>query len=360
MIKPFEHGGNIYQARRNGEQTYLDFSANINPLGLNVTIRQAIIDAVETVIHYPDPEAYDLCVAICQHYRVEPQQLVLGNGAAELIYLYTQVSEKKKVLLLAPCFSEYQRASLAAKLDIEFLYLQEQEAFAIDYQLVAKQMPADGIVFLANPNNPTGLMLELEKLEELIVLAATKNTTIFVDESFIDFVNWQVHSVAFLMAKYDNLAIIHSLTKIFALPGLRIGFGLFSPTIVEKINQAKDVWNVNSLAQVAGVVALQQTEYLSATRQQVASLREQFSGELQKFSVLKIYPSAVNFLLIKLVNWLDATEFVARMRAKGILVRNCSNYPGLSNEFVRIAVRTSDENKVFIKSLQEVISEMEE
>lgn len=359
MIKPFEHGGNIYQVKRNCETVVADFSANINPLGLNTAIKQAIIDSVDKIIHYPDPEAHDLRSAIAEYYGVKPKYLALGNGAAELIYLYTQVCKKKRVLLLVPCFSEYQRASLAANLEIEFLYLQEQENFNIDYQKVAEKIPENGIIFLANPNNPTGNLLNLVKLEELLILAEQKHSDILVDESFIDFVATEQYSCSDLVNKYPNLAIIHSLTKIFALPGLRLGFGLFNPKIVEQIDKAKDVWNVNSLAQRAGVVALQQEEYVIETREQVAQLRTEFFHALQKFKMLKVYPSTVNFLLIQLVDWLDAGEFVAKMRKKGIMIRDCSNYPGLNSKFVRIAVRTAIENRLFLDKLQELLQELE-
>ena len=361
MIKPFEHGGNIHQIKRqNNEQKFLDFSANINPLGLNQAIKQAIIDTIDNVIHYPDPEAHNLRLAICKYYKIDPRQLALGNGAAELIYLYTQVSNKKRVLLLAPCFSEYQRASLAADLEINFLYLREETNFKLDYQLLAKTIPEDGIIFMANPNNPTGDLLDNGELEKIIELAALKNSTVFVDESFIDFVEGETASCSYLMKKYKNLAIIHSLTKIFAVPGLRIGFGLFNPEIVAKIDKAKDVWNVNCLAQTAGVVALQQFSYVHNTKTQVRQLRDQFCGELQQIKNLKVYPSRVNFILIKLVDWLTAPIFCAKMRDKGILVRDCSNYPGLTDKFIRIAVRTATENAVFLTKLQELEAENDE
>lgn len=354
-MQPFEHGGNIHLIKRhNRAATIVDFSANINPLGLNANIEQTILQNIREIIHYPDPQAHELRQALITHYKVSNKQLTLGNGAAELIYLYARVSGKSQALLLAPCFSEYQRACHSANLPVQILYLHEQDNFAIDYAQLSAQLPDNAIVFLANPNNPTGTLLDKNQVVKLLQLAADKNTDIFIDESFADFVE-QEFSCASLMHRFDNLAILHSLTKIFAIPGLRLGFGLFNARIATLIEQAKDVWNVNSLAQLAGVTALQQTEYLLQTRIQVSKLRQDLYTELLTFPQLKVYPSSVNFLLIKLQNGMTAPAFREKMLEQGILTRDCSNYPGLDNTFIRIAVRTALENKFFIQSLQVIL-----
>ena len=354
-MQPFEHGGNIHSIKRNSPTGLLvDFSANINPLGLNANIEQAIRDNISAVVHYPDPQAHELRRAIVEHYQVRDEHLALGNGAAELIYLYTHVCDKERALLLAPGFSEYQRACRAAGLHIDFMYLSEQNDFMTDYEQLQAQMPENGIVFLANPNNPTGSLLDKKQVRELLKIAEAGNTDIFIDESFIDFVDAEF-SCAELMQEFDNLAILHSLTKIFALPGLRLGFGLFNKQMVTLIDQAKDVWNVNNLAQAAGVVALQQHEYLAETRAVVSKLRQALCEQLAAFAQLKVYPSTVNFILLRLQNDMTAAQFREQMLAQGILIRDCSNYPGLDNSFVRIAVRTEQENKLLIQALTKVL-----
>lgn len=354
-MQPFEHGGNIHLIKRYSSSGQLiDFSANINPLGLNIQIEQAIEDNVHAIIHYPDPQAYELRQAIIRHYDVHDEHLALGNGAAELIYLYTRVSGKQQALLLAPCFSEYQRACHSANLSVHFMHLQEVDSFNPNYQQLAEQMPDNAIVFLANPNNPTGILLDKPWIRRLLKIANDKNTDIFIDESFIDFVDSK-YSCALLMKEFDNLAILHSLTKIFALPGLRLGFGLFNAQTATLIEKGKDVWNVNTLAQVAGVVALGQYEYLEQTRKSVSELRQDFCRELAACRQLKVYPSTVNFLLLKLQNNMTAAVFRSKMLAQGILVRDCSNYPGLDDSFIRIAVRTKQENSLFIQALSKVL-----
>lgn len=353
-MQPFEHGGNIYRIKRDRSTNELiDFSANINPLGLNKAIERAIYDNIHTVVHYPDPQAYELRQAIIEHYAVQNEQLVLGNGAAELIYLYVRVSGKKQAVLLHPCFSEYERACQSAEMPIQRIYLQEASDFAIDYEYLLYNIPEKSIVFLANPNNPTGGLLDKARVRQLLQIAALQDTDIFIDESFIDFVD-DGYSCASLMQEFDNLVILHSLTKIFALPGLRIGFGLFNSKIASLIEAGKDVWNVNSLAQAAGKVALEQHEYLEQTRKYVKQLREEFCEELGKFEQLKIYKGSVNFILLRLRCAMTAAEFSKKMLEQGIMVRDCSNYPGLDNSFVRIAVRMEWENKAFIQALYKV------
>lgn len=354
-MQPFEHGGNIYSIRRNNTvNEVIDFSANINPLGLNPAIEKAIYDNIKTVIHYPDPQAYELRKAIISHYGVQDEQLVLGNGAAELIYLYTRVSRKKCAVLLHPCFSEYERACKSANLRIQRIYLKETENFAIDYGYLIANIPEQAVIFLGNPNNPTGTLLDIKYIKEMLQVAASKNTDIFIDESFIDFVDAKF-SCASLMQKFDNLAILHSLTKIFALPGLRLGFGLFNERIAAMLETAKDVWNVNALAQIAGKVALEQHDYLEQTRCQVQELRIELYTELIKFKQIKTYNGSVNFLLLRLNNGMIADEFRIKMLEQGILIRDCSNYPGLDNYFVRIAVRSKQENTEFVKALLKVL-----
>ncbi len=353
----FDHGGNVYaMARQLGNKKLLDFSANINPLGLSDKVRQAIADNIKLVEHYPDATAYDLRQAICRFYAVDEKMLVLGNGAAELFYLLCHVLRPTKVFLPIPSFSEYERSAMAVGALVEYFPLCAADGFKLDLAVCAEALPENALVFLGNPNNPTGKLLEVESFEAFVKVAAAKSCMVIVDESFIDFlVQPELHTCRHFCCKYGNVGIIQSLTKFFAIPGLRLGFGVFSSALAERLKGAADCWNVNVLAQIAGQVGLADEGYISCTKKSVALWRKQLSREIVALGGIMVYESTVNFLLLDISGLgLTADEMCEKMGKQGILVRNCANYPGLNDSYIRIAVRSKEENDQLVSALRSV------
>ncbi|MDR3349068.1 MAG: threonine-phosphate decarboxylase CobD [Acidaminococcales bacterium] len=354
----FEHGGNIYQAARlTGKTPELDFSANINPLGLSDKVRRAIADNIAQVVHYPDPAAFELREAISLHYGVRPDALALGNGAAELIYLLCHVLRPARVFLPVPSFSEYERAALAVGARVEYFYLEAGDCFKINLEKLACALPPGALAFIGNPDNPAGNLLAQSGLRDFLALARAKGCFIAIDESFIDFLPQPDEStLRHFCAEYDNMAVIHSLTKFFAIPGLRLGFGVFSSALALRLQGAADRWNVNSLAQAAGKAALSDKAYITESRALVARLRENLTAALSAFPAIKVFPSSANFLLLDIRNTgLTAKRLSERLAGRGVLVRDCGNYPGLDGGYVRIAVRGQEENEKLITILGEFI-----
>lgn len=357
FAKVFEHGGNIYAAQRNKvENQFLDFSANINPLGLMPAIKTALSENIDSIIHYPDTEAYELTTAIKNFYQIKKKNLVLGNGAAELIYIFCQLVRKKIAYIPVPTFSEYERAARSADMSIQYFATAAENNFDLDYQKLRAEFPEDSILFLGQPNNPTGkLLAEPDKVLALIEFARSKNSFVFIDESFIDFLSPEL-SFKKYMDRYDNLVIINSLTKMFALPGLRLGFGLFPEELQKKMNAAKDVWNVNTLAQIAGTIALNNQEYIARTKNMLTELRQNFLRDLEKYPQIKVYSGSVNFFLLDIsATKYNSGELRTKFFAHNILVRDCSNYVGLDKNYVRIAVRSEEENKKILAVLQKFL-----
>ena len=355
--KRFEHGGNIYQAIRSlDKKELLDFSANINPFGLSESVRQAILDNVEQIVHYPDASAYELRKRICEYYGIHDRMLMLGNGATELLYLMCHILKPQKVIIPVPSFLEYERAALSDGAIIDYFYLFEHDVFELDFTLLAERVEENSLIFLGNPNNPTGKLLDIEKLTAFLEKTKDYNCSVLVDESFIDFVkDAEQCTCRKLCFEYKNLFILHSLTKFFAIPGLRLGFGIFQPWLVEKMQMATDCWNVNSLAQAAGVAALFDKEYIKASKKSIIDLRQQLIGLLINVGDIRIFPSVANFLLLDIsAMGVTSAEFKQLMSDKGVLIRDCSNYPGLDTRYIRIAVRSSEENKKFVEILKEV------
>lgn len=355
-----KHGGNLYAALREkggSLSEIIDFSANINPLGLAESIRQSLHASLESIIHYPDAQGHALKEEIKHYYHVKEELITLGNGAVELMYVLCHVLKPQRVLVTAPTFSEYESAARSSGASIEYLYLDAADDFTIDIQGIVKQLPAIDIVFICNPNNPTGTLLRSGQLEELLIAAKAHNTYVVADESFMDFLaDDSAYTCRPLLAKYDNLIILHSLTKFYAIPGLRLGFSLTNRELTKELHNGKDPWNVNTLAQNAGVAALKDEGYQRESKDFIKTVNMDLYHRLLAIPGLKPYVPSVNFILINIkATNMTAQELGQALAAHNILIRNCSNYPGLSSDYIRIAVKNIEQNNVLIAALQQVL-----
>lgn len=345
-IPAFSHGGNIY-AEKSPRGSWLDYSANINPLGLPESVKKTILEHVDGLVHYPDPEGRDLKQAISAHYGVKENQVILGNGAAELFYVYFHSRCPKRVLLPVPSFSEYEKSSRCCGAEIQYFYLQEAENFQLDIEELGKALGDCDTLILGNPNNPTGQLISKDNLVKLVEKAADCNVDIIVDESFLDFrQDRDKYSLVQLAGEYGNLLVISSLTKMFAIPGLRLGYGICHSQRVKVMEYHKDTWNVNLLAQKAGAAALADKEYIEKTRENTQKNIRDMYNLLGEIKDIKVFEPAVNFILVKLEqSQLSSRELQKRMKKHGVLIRDCSNYPGLNDKYIRLAIRDGESNR---------------
>ncbi len=354
------HGGNVYEAvKQQGGKTceVIDFSANINPLGLSHNVRNLLLQSLDMVVHYPDPQAKVLKEAISTHYTVPYSSVTLGNGAVELLYILCHMVKPRKVLIPAPTFSEYERAACAAGAVAEYLYLKAEEDFQIDVQRLIKNTPGKDIIFICNPNNPTGTVLPNYELEPLLAAGRANDTIVVIDESFMDFMaDDRPFSCRAFLTEYPNLVIIHSLTKFYAIPGLRLGFILTNGELQRVLDSGKDPWNVNVLAQIAGIAALEDSEYQYQSREYIAHAKNKLYNELNNLSGIKAYRPAVNYIFADI----EGTGFSApALREKlamfNVLIRDCSNYHWLTPCYIRVAVRQEAQNEVLLRTLKRVL-----
>ncbi len=354
--KQFCHGGDIYS----GDSPlgyWLDYSANINPLGMADSVKNSIMASIDGLVHYPDPQGRELKQAISAHYNIPVKNIILGNGAAELFYVYFHAMRPGKVLLPVPSFSEYEKAARCCGAQVDYFFLKEDENFRVNLSQLAESMAGYDTVILGNPNNPTGQLLEAGDLEQFIAKAQELKVQVIVDESFLDFLaDREKYAVDTLVRQYDNLLVVTSLTKFFAIPGLRLGFGLASADMVEELDFHKDVWNVNSLAQAAGKAALADREFMARTISHTAETVSEMIEALGRIQNIKVFPPSVNFVLLDIAaSGMSSGELTAAMRKNGILIRDCSSYPGLGNTFVRLAIRGRAENRLVLKVLVECL-----
>ncbi|MBR6012684.1 MAG: aminotransferase class I/II-fold pyridoxal phosphate-dependent enzyme [Selenomonadaceae bacterium] len=343
-MEKFQHGGQIYDEFGNAVN-FLDFSANINPLGLSEKISETLTENFAGVVNYPDPNATELKNSISRRYKVSQENLILLNGAAEFFYLFCNVFRPKKILIPVPSFSEYERAAKSSGAEVEFFFTKAEENFQLDVKKLLEKN-ADCII-LGRPNNPTGNLISIEE-----ILKLAEKFSVVVDESFIDFL--PIESVRNFLT--EKIFVVQSLTKIFAIPGLRLGFAVAEKNFAEKLNFAKDVWNVNFLAQKAGVAALSDEKFLQDTRNWLEVEKKYFAEKLREFDGVKVFEPSVNFILIQLENKKIAENILEKFREKNILVRNCENFTGLGGRFLRLAIRSREENNLLLKSFSAIIT----
>ena len=342
------HGGNIYKIKRSHKKAIIDFSANINPLGISSAVKDAVHKNISSLRHYPDAEYEAPRRAIAKHWNIKKENIFIGNGSVELIYLIMNAFKPSSTFIPVPTFSEYEHAAEIINSKIHFLKLREKDNLKLDFTRVKN---AD-IYFFCNPNNPTGNII----LEDYQAVEKLAGKLVVIDEAFMDFLpDERKYSFIQKAAASEKIVVLRSLTKFFALPGLRIGYLVAHKKIIQKLKPFCPPWNVNSIAQFAAPIILNDKNYKEKTRKIIRMERDYLLNELSAIKGLFCYPSVTNFLLLKITNKRISSSFLTRkLIQKGILIRDCANFRGLNNKFVRIAVRSHKENRMFIKLLREI------
>lgn len=345
------HGGNIYRFEREGKDV-LDFSSNINPLGVPQKFINIAKENFDKLTNYPDPYYIELREKIGEHNSVTKENIIVGNGATEILFLYMRAVKPKKVLVLAPCFAEYERALKSVGAQIEYFELKEKNNFYPDIQTLKKKLEGQhyDLFLFCNPNNPTGQLIKFDDVKDLAAICKKQDMKIFIDEAFIEFVeNWKEKTAALL--KNKDVFIMRAFTKFFAIPGLRLGYGIsFDEELMNKLQAEKEPWSVNTFANLAGLVMLDDKDYIKKSEKWVAEEKNFLYKELSKNKNLKVYKSECNFLLIKLLTT-TSQEIQARLLEKNILVRDASNFQFLDESYIRVAVKDREKNLKLIESL---------
>ncbi|GFE56499.1 threonine-phosphate decarboxylase CobD [Geobacter sp. AOG1] len=353
MSTDFEHGGNVFAVARSlgvAPEELCDFSASINPLGMAPAVREAVMGSFDRLLHYPDSEAAELRGALAAFHGVADQNICVTNGSTELIYLAPRLVEGKRGLVVAPPFAEYAKALALAGWSVDYHELRPADGFALDPERLREQLEGGyDILFLGNPGNPTGRLVSRAEVGELLDICRSAGTFLVLDEAFMDFC--EEGSAKELMCRNDRAVIFRSLTKFYALPGLRLGCAIGSPKVIGRLQALRGPWSVNGVAQVAGLASLADGEYRARTLAFIAGEREWLLAGLGRIAGLKPYPSAANYLLVEIVQGPVAGELCRLLLAERILLRNCANFAGLDDRFFRVAVRNREENGRLLAAL---------
>lgn len=357
-IKHETHGGNIYRASETFNvkiEDIIDFSANINPLGIPGELKHILISGIDDLVNYPDPEYCKLRDNISKYLKVPFENIITGNGATEIIFELFNVLKPNNVLLAGPTFLEYEKAACMAGVKVEYIELEEKDCFELDIDKFASYI-SRGLecLLLCNPNNPTSTLTGKDELEFIIKHASKNNVMVIIDEAFIELtVGSNNNSMVEYLEKYSNLFIIRAFTKIFAIPGLRLGYGLGNSQVIRKMWERKLMWSVNSIASCAGDFLPLSGEYLDMTSRWLAQEKKWLYEELCKIDNLKVFEPQTNFILIKILDDLDTNILGDKMGSRGILLRNASNFRFLNSKFFRVAVKDRNSNLILVNNLKE-------
>lgn len=358
LMKKFTHGGNIYKvAKEYGmeEEKILDFSANINPLGPSPLAVESIINNLSLQQCYPDPDYCELRNEISKYLNVASDYIIVGNGATELIYLFFRSMRPRKVLIPVPTFSEYERAARLAGCEICYLPLNEEDGFSLSPQRLVQNLEGVSALVLCNPNNPTGVVLPRNEVEEVVKFCNRRGILVLIDEAFMEFVHEMDCLTAIdLLDEFRNVMVVRAFTKFFGMPGVRLGYGITkSAEILEGIRSFKEPWSVNVLAAVAGVAALKDEDYIQKSKAIIQRERKYLLEELSKIGWLKPFETKANFILIKILDEnISSSDLRMKLIPHGILIRDASNFVGLSDRFIRVAVKDRRSNDILISALK--------
>lgn len=349
------HGGDVYSARQKMKQEPLDFSANINPMGMPPGAVRAAADALQQCTQYPDPLCRELRAALAAYEGIPAEQIVCGNGAADLIFRIVAATHPQRALLLEPTFAEYEQALRSMDCSIAYFPLQESEGFVLPEAFLQQLTPEINLLFLCNPNNPTGRTVSPALLQEIWKRCEEAGILLVVDECFNEFLEHpEQNTLKGVLKTGTNSVILKAFTKSFAMPGLRLGYGLCgNGDLAERIFSCGQPWGVSIPAQAAGVAALQEKGYLERMRRLVQTERRWLSENLARLG-LCVFPSEANYILFRTETEIPLRE---RMEQRGVLIRACGNYRGLDNRYYRIAVRGHGENERLIAALKCALEE---
>lgn len=337
------HGGDVYR-----HPGVIDFSSNVYPEGTPEQIKKALKEAAEQVFQYPDIVQEQLLKRLSEYEKRDSRQIVLGNGAAELIFACVQALRPKKAMLVVPTFSEYEIALNSVNCEIVYYHLSDD--FRLTNHILSSLTEDLDLVFLCNPNNPTGIPIDSDLLQQIGDVCREKHIFIVIDECFQEFLETK-HQFDFksVMTEEDRVIIIKSFTKLFAIPGVRLGYLTASRfDICKRIRKLIQPWNLSVFAQVAGITAL---DIIEEQKEKILWIHEERSYvkmELEKLGY-RVWNSKANYLFF----YSERPLYEKALKA-GFLIRDCSNYNGLQSGYYRIVIRRREENERLLEWLRQL------
>lgn len=354
-----QHGGDLdfieqkYMIPRN---EIIDFSGNVNPLGLPETAKNAIINNIDSITTYPDKNYTALRESIAFYTHNKTEHVLVGNGSTELIDAFIKAVKPKRAVIVSPAYSEYERnISLYGGTPILFP-LEEKNGFKLDIEKLADTLKDEiNLLVLCNPNNPTGSSINIQEIERILTLCRKYNIFVMIDETYVEFSDRDMCIISLpLIDKFDNLFTIRGTSKFFAIPGLRLGYALCSnEKIKSEINKYKDPWSVNILAGIAGTAMFQDEEFAKKSVSFISTERNKIKNILNKWEKIKLYDTQANFFLLKIKDSNITAHMLFDMLIKyDMVIRDASDFPFLGSDFLRFCILLPENNRLLLEKLK--------
>lgn len=344
------------------KEEIISFSANVNPLGISDKLRSTLAKRLDVITSYPDREYTSLRNVLAKYCGTIPENIIVGNGSTELISIVIEFRSPKKAMILSPSYSEYEREVKLVGGDIVYFPLNEKDDFKLRIGELNSALEDDiDMLIICNPNNPTSTCLKQDELRKILAKAAQNDILVMVDETYIEFTETpELFEAIPLTREFDNLFIIRGISKFFASPGLRLGYAITGNLdLINRINEKKNPWTINSLAEVAGELIFTDTDYINKTRALISGERKRICKVLDSMSScgLKYYEPNANFILCRLnSDEITADTLFEACIKKKLMIRNCSTFKYLDEHYFRFCIMMPEDNDMLLNVIKENIT----
>ena len=335
----------VYQLK---PEEIVKFGANVNPLGLSEHVKEQLVGRLDILSSYPDRDYTDLKKAIAAYTNTSPEHIVVGNGSTELISLLISQRAPKRALLLGPTYSEYARELNLVGGTLEYYNLKEEQDFRLDISDLTDTLKSDiDLLIICNPNNPTSSAISTADMKKLLTVCRSLGIFVMIDETYIEFAPEGTSlSAVSLVPEFDNFMVIRGVSKFFAAPGLRFGYGLTSnQAFLQTLLTHQNPWSLNSVGAYAGERMLKDTDYIKKTWTLIDSERTRMCTELSGLDTVKIYPAYANFVLVRILKeGLTSFDVFEKAIHQNLMIRDCSSFESLNGEYVRFCIMNPEDN----------------
>jgi len=356
-VYEYTHGGNVYGSGGEIREGLIDFSSSINPLGMPEKAVAAAKSSAAHAVIYPDSASSRLASELETHEGVGAGEVLCAAGASDIIFRAVNARKPKKILVTAPAFADYERAGTAAGAATVRYYLDRQRGFGIEEDITGLIHGSEpDIGFVCNPNNPTGSLTDMEMTVKIAGACRSVGALLVIDECFLDFVSGpDEYSAKSMIGLYPDILIVKSLTKVFAMPGLRVGYCICGDKeFLDRMRFCGPDWPLTNISQAAGIAALESGwDHIEKSREYIDAERGYIISELTRIG-LTVYPSRINYIFFH-CPW--DIDLAGDMCKKGVLIRDCANFHGLARGYYRVAVLTGDKNRLLIAAIGEVLND---